>query len=544
MKRKDAEEVIKKATIKEVETVIEKTKKKSKKSNYKNCAGYSARSLNLKSNVKMLAIKCYDEQMPKGWEYVQMKLRNLDKHKFQAVAIRHDKDTVEDSDFFNPAIEKPHYHILIRFVNPNGTLNRNGTTVSSFLKGTGIVFRPCDATLIVNHGIETVVDWCGYVLYLTHETEKAIQDGKYIYDKCDIVSNLISDEVDQFREGYTRVSEEKRKLSKTDMAEIAKFVYELGCRLGDYEKWKDAQPFLIQSHAKQGAWAERYERGVQQYIKEHGSDINRLCIFIKGMAGVGKTRTSEHVLREMKYDYLKIGGGGTGKYDDITCTTQALLIDDDTASNLLNMAESQICKAYRRNSGNPYWTGELLVVTSNKDIDTWALACGADETELQSVRDRFYICEIVKAGSKTRLKVIEPSTRGNEEEQLWKYELFKKFQKAFHMDIDKFEKSKKLDFSDLNDFELKKNLEIKLDEIIRKKKEETEHIIKGAYEFGYINIGKRDEKLKQSENLITMLRVKYYDLLVEAQNEYREGYPSVSYQEDAEIVNKDKDVWD
>ena len=522
MKRQEAEAVIKKAQIKEVETLIEETKKKSK--DYKNLAGHKARSLTLDDNVQELAIKCYEEQMPNGWEYVKKKLQSLNRSEWQVLAIRHDKDVVEGSDFFKPAIEKPHYHILMRRINPNGTLMRNGRHVRTFLKGTGIVFRPCDKTLIENHGLETVADWCAYVLYLTHETEKARLDGKEVYDVSDLVGNVTMDEVMQFRDGYLRVSAEKRKLSQTDLAEIAKTVYELGLALKDYEDWNDQQSFLVQSHSKQSAWRERYERGVKKYMDIHGSDVKRLCIFIKGSHGVGKTRTTGHVLQDMKYRWLQIGGGGTGKYDDIRCTTQALLIDDDTAPKVLTMAQSQICKAYKRGKGNPYWTGEMLVVTSNLDIDTWALECGAKVEELVSVRDRFYICETVKVGSKTRLKVIEPSTRGNEEEQLWAHDLFKKFQKMFHEDIDKFQKPKKMDFSDLNDFELKEVVVKKLEAIIQAEKVRVEIDSRKEFENGRINAGQYNEKLKQNEESIKTLQIKYYDILLEAQEERCEGY--------------------
>ena len=41
----------------------------------------------------------------KGWDYVKEKLRDLGRHKYQGVAIRHDKDTVEGSSFFKPSLE-------------------------------------------------------------------------------------------------------------------------------------------------------------------------------------------------------------------------------------------------------------------------------------------------------------------------------------------------------------------------------------------------------------------------------------------------------
>lgn len=514
MKRQEAEAVINKACVKEVETVIEETttretKKRDKKSGYKNCAGYNARSLNLKANVKQIAIKCYDEQMPKGWEYVKMKLRNLDRHKFQVVAICHDSDTVEDSDFFKPAIEKRHYHILIRFVNPNGTLHRSGTTVNCFLKGTGIVFRPCDVTLIANHGIETVENWCGYVLYLTHETEKAFRDGKHIYDRDDVVSNLTKDEVDQFREGYTRVSAEQRKLSKTDIAEIAKTVYELGYGMKDFYEWYKVQPALVQSHSKMNYWKTRYEDGVKDYIKENGKYVNRLCIYIQGKTNVGKTRTTELALYDMGYKNIEsVGGGGTGKYDDITCTTEAIVLDDDRTDNALHLTQSEIVKAYKRGKGNPYWTGKMLVVTSNKPFEEWAYECNSkyNEEEVKALRSRFYVCETVKAGSKTRLKCETVSDRGKEDEQLERYELYKKFRDTFHKKIDEYVKPKNINYDDLNDFGLSEEIDKELRNWLVTAKAKLE--VSKEYVFA------NRSKVEKAKDALQCIYEKIYDSLV------------------------------
>ena len=33
----------------------------------------------LRSNVRTLAIKCYEEQMPGGWESVKIKIKQIDK---------------------------------------------------------------------------------------------------------------------------------------------------------------------------------------------------------------------------------------------------------------------------------------------------------------------------------------------------------------------------------------------------------------------------------------------------------------------------------
>ena len=71
------------------------------------------RMLTMRSSVKTLAIKCYEEQMPDGWEAVKERIKKYPKDSLQILGICHYKDPATD-DIWEPSMEKPHYHIIVR----------------------------------------------------------------------------------------------------------------------------------------------------------------------------------------------------------------------------------------------------------------------------------------------------------------------------------------------------------------------------------------------------------------------------------------------
>ena len=170
----------------------------------------------LESTVYTLALKVYDEQLPLGWYDTCARIKNIDSKAIQVLAIMHNLDTLGDS-FWKPAIEKPHYHIILRMTNRNSRIR-----VKAALEMLGVVFRPnLDDNLLAEKACETAKDFAAYSNYLTHETEQAILDGKALYPVSDIVSNLEPYAIDQIREGYTRPSQ-KRKLTQDELAALDK----------------------------------------------------------------------------------------------------------------------------------------------------------------------------------------------------------------------------------------------------------------------------------------------------------------------------------
>ncbi len=370
--------------------------------------------LSIQSKVYSVALKFYDEQLPKGEQAFVDAVRNSDKRLVQVLAIKHDRDLVSDG-IWQVAQVKPHWHVIVRMND-----RKRSMRVKNILDGLCIEFRPnVDDALWAGHGVETIGNFAGYATYLTHDTDEAIKDAKERYDVSEIVSNLTPEEVEQVREGYVRVSEQ-RKVSQAELIALDKEAFDMGYNMKNFTEWYNEQPFSVRSNAKMRVIRESYDRGVEARI-EQGQELNRLCIFIQGASNTGKTYAAKKANAKMRviresYDrgvearieqgqelnrlcifiqgasntgktyaakkaiegrrILSIGGGGTGKFDRLRPDHDAIVVDDDVCPNLLNMTDNYITHAYKRNSNNPAWAGRYFVVTSNLTFEEWLEACG------------------------------------------------------------------------------------------------------------------------------------------------------------------------
>ena len=193
---------------------------------------------------------------------------------------------------------------------------------------------------------------------------------------------------------------------------------------------------------------ESYSRGVDACVNERRA-IVRLCVFIRGPKNGGKTFAAIEGLPGKRI--LKVGGGGTGKFDKLRPDHDAIIIDDDICPNLLNMSDNYICYAYRRGANNPAWAGDYLIVTSNLTFDEWLKKCGIEHDEhVAAVRSRFYICEVHRAHEGFDcLELVRPSERGTAEEQMARLEMFRKFRAGFDASIVKYSRiDRHVDYSD------------------------------------------------------------------------------------------------
>lgn len=395
----------------------------------------ACRILPADAKVNAFAIKCYDEQMPNGWDYVKKCIIATDKKHFHVIAIRHDRDLVTDG-IWATAVEKPHIHVIIRCVD-----RKKRIRVRTAMGQLGIVFRPgIDDELWKNHGVETIGNYSGYAVYLTHETDDAIRDGKELYDIYELVSNLTVAEILRVRDGYTRVSDGVHKVTTAELEQLDKDAYQLGYEMKNFNEWYNSQPFVIRSNAKMRTIRESYNRGVEVRIEEN-QELLRVCIYIQGPPNTGKTYSAKAALAGKRV--LSVGGGGTGKFDKLRPDHDAIVVDDDICPNLLNMTDNYICHAYKRNSNNPAWAGQYFVVTSNLAFSDWLENCGiryqnsnSDVTAHgKAMKSRFYICKLVKdngSGGISRLALLSPSTRGSVEDQLARLDLFLDFQQKFN----------------------------------------------------------------------------------------------------------------
>ena len=389
-------------------------------------------TLGIDSKVYALAIKCYDEQLPHGRDYTFNAIRQIDKSQYQIIAIIHDRDTVT-AGIWAEATVKPHLHVIIRCVD-----RKKRIRVSTFLNWLGIYFRPnFDDALWREHGVETIGNYTGYTMYLTHETKEAIDDAKELYSVDELISNLTKDEIIHIREGYIRVSANAHKVTSDELAALDQDAYNLGYEMKNFAQWYDAQPFTVRSNAKIKTIRESYERGVNARLEE-GRAITRLCIYIQGPPNSGKTYAALAALDGIQI--LTVGGGGTGKFDRLRPDHDAIVIDDDVCPNLLNMTDNYICRAYKRNNNNPAWAGRYFIVTSNLSFADWLRKSGIDisdkrgnpSTHYTAMWSRFYICEIRYTDSVAHLALVSSSTRGSSTEQFERAKMFVEFAERFN----------------------------------------------------------------------------------------------------------------
>ena len=380
-----------------------------------------------RAKVYAFAIKCYDEQLPGGWKRTVELIRKLDK-KYHVLAICHDRDMITDGIWACP-LEKRHYHIIVRCANAKDRVH-----VSTILNLLGIVFRPgVDDDLWKNHGVETIGEFTGYAVYLTHETRDAIADGKEKYDITEIISNLTLEEIEQVRDGYTRLVDKSKRITTPELEALDRDAKQMGYEMKNFDEWYDAQPFIVRSNAKMRTIRESYERGVNMRLQEN-SQICRMCVFIHGRPNTGKTYAAEQALAGKRI--LSIGGGGTGKMDELRPDHQGIIVDDDILPNLLNMSDNKICRAYKRNRNNPPWAGKYLIVTSNLTFDAWVEKCGIrakddygrNTTHYEALLSRFCIGQVLPSNAGyNQLYIQSMSTRGSTEVQKERAELMTDF---------------------------------------------------------------------------------------------------------------------
>ena len=409
--------------------------------------------LTMESKPRTFSIKIYDEQLPMGWAATCEAIRDADKDKLQIMGICHDADIAGD-DIWLPSIEKAHYHIIGRGI------NGYSIRIKQLLEMLHIEFRQgIDDELWRHHGVETVQKFPNMATYLTHETEEAILDAKTIYPIENIVSNLTIDEIIEVRQGYVRVGQNGGyKKTYVEMAELDADARKLGYNLKNFNNWYYNLDFGTRCSAKLKVVERSYYDGVERRVREDGQ-IVRLCIYIQGDKNTGKTYTSRQVLKGK--EILEIGGGGTGKFDRLLPSTDAIILSDDKCPNLLNMTDNYMCQAYRRQSNNPYWCGDTFIVTSNLPFDDWLTDCGIKITDAdghytehyRAMKSRFYVCHIEEIDGNNRLICNSPSTRGSVDEQISRKEKFKNFRDRFNTIIaDYHPDNRGVDYEDITDW--------------------------------------------------------------------------------------------
>lgn len=387
----------------------------------------------MESSLRTISVKCYAEQLglPANATPIQIVRKlvkiipKIDKEKYQVFAICHCRDTNKD-DIWHPSIEKPHVHIWARIK------KGNPQKVRTWLNLFHVKYREgLDDNLFANHGVENC-DIVKSAMYSTHDTDKAIADGKAHYELEEVIMNISMDEFKNIRAGYISGLSGSGKVDLKTRTELSSVAFKMGYEL---KGWTAFYSILSEAQKECSAgmkvWKEEYKLGTTARYTEN-KYINRLSIYIQGSAGIGKSFYSDSLP-----GVLAVDGGDTGKFDDLTEAHKGISISDYHTKNLLNLADNKMCHVYRRNKDNPLFCGNLFVVTGNDSFEDWVIQCngGHKPNNYDAYESRFYICHVDAEG---KLICDHPSKRGTEAEQQDRLNRFLEFKKGFEASLKQY----------------------------------------------------------------------------------------------------------
>lgn len=351
-----------------------------------------------------------------------------DKHKrhWQLEAILHDKDLVANpDDMFLPSSVKPHFHLILR------DCNKNLFHVSTILKALGLNYQKKDSLLFYEQGCTTVKDFNAYSVYLTHDTDASIRDGKEPYELSEVMTNMSEDELKDIRAGYARL-QAKSKLSEQDWNELAEYAKKLGNELGDFRSWaRKTLTFAQRTSRKFEKLREEYNIALSDTI-EQSPDIIRCCILISGDQNSGKSYTSRHALQQLG-ETIYNARASTGKYDGLTSEATAMLFDDRKMTDSLNVSDNRATILHARGTANDRpWKGHYVVITTNLTPDEFYNE-QVLSSQVEALKSRFYTCEIVTDNfGREKLELVTASYRGNAKDVEARNKLFMAFADKFN----------------------------------------------------------------------------------------------------------------
>lgn len=308
--------------------------------------------------------------------YVDIRIHNLD-------------EVAAPDDPFALSIEKPHAHI---YIEARGNRKRLDKFFND-LKSCGIAFRKGLDDTLLDKQIENGNAFPDYrqgkyareycVVYNSHEDMMSKKKGKHVYDTEDYhYSTFTREEIKEMirTEQIVRNGFLEKDSGNDDIASITKFEHvellnrarEVGRSGGDFDNWYYEQlPPSVRLQAHRNKLMEEYDYGIDEFLANPlNVDMTRLCLFIVGPKDIGKSGSMKRACADLGLKLYPVSaGGGTGKMDNFKYWHEVLGLDDTTVTGLMSYADDLICRAYKRNKGNPLNRTKLLYLTSNRRLN-------------------------------------------------------------------------------------------------------------------------------------------------------------------------------
>lgn len=297
--------------------------------------------------------------------HVKKVITNYDSD-FVTFGIVHDKD-FSTKIFYTDSPEKLHFHLL--FVRKDHKRFR----VKQIFDSLGVVRNEADNELFSTLGAETIASLADYSVYLTHETEQSMRDGKHQYSVSEIFKNISDNDLNELRNMY-KSPQLRDKMKTRDWDVAAKKSHELGENCGDFDAWAETSFHATQRASR--VFSEihnEYEHGLARGIQN--VEIPRVNIVITGAKNLGKSYAVKYALKKMGINNTLTCPVGSGKYDLVTPATQALVFDDTIPSQALNIMDDNGVILHRRNSDDRPWLGGFTVSTTNYGFDRFCEKC-------------------------------------------------------------------------------------------------------------------------------------------------------------------------
>lgn len=403
------------------------------------------------------------------------------KDEWTVALICHDKDmTVDENDKMKPKHKKTHFH-CVAWRNDGKRFR-----VRQFLNALNLHFDGVLDNNIMDSCFSFTRSVKNSLQYLLHMTEKSEEDGKAPYNRSELITNILDEELDKIYH-----AEVKDVLKNDDWDELAKKAYSCGFNFHDFKKFTN-RFFNVrqQSQAPYKVVKQYYENGLLDGIAK-AQGFPRLNIILRGSKNTGKSYSTQKVLNEMGYRIYK-PISGSGKYDGLSADDNAMLFDDKNASQLLQICSDEPTLLHRRNVGYSPWTGNTTVMLTNKSFTQYIKSSARDDihTENGKVIDddkdtydamasRFYFCEVVwpdfqpaqpgvDHSRDAYIKVVKRYDRGSEKNKQIHNEMFNQLISRIENEIKNYYQIK------YNEYWQKEYIEIKTKELVEQDRQKKQ----------------------------------------------------------------------